>query len=177
MSGKILGICAVGLTLLTFWSAGGLIAASMQGMGDAVSGAQIGWFLVYYLLGFLMISSLMVAIGSACNTVKEAQNLMAPLSMMLALPMILAMTTMQDPNGTLATVASFIPPFTPFMMMARMAGAPAPPEWQVWATLAVLILGTYIAIRLAARVFRVGILLYGQPPSLKQIWRWMWTAD
>jgi ABC-2 type transport system permease protein len=177
MAGKILGICAVGLTLLTLWSGGGLVAASLQGMGDAVSGAQIGWFVVYYLLGFLMIASLMVAIGSACNTVKEAQNLMAPVSMMLALPMILAMTTLQDPNGPLATVASFIPPFTPFMMMARMAGAPAPPTWQIWATLGVLLLGTYIAIRLAARVFRVGILLYGQPPSLKQIWRWMWTAN
>ena len=177
MAGKILGICAVGLTLLTLWSGGGLVAASLQGMGDAVSGAQIGWFVVYYLLGFLMIASLMVAIGSACNTVKEAQNLMAPLSMLLVMPMILAMSTLQDPNGPLATVASFIPPFTPFMMMARMAGAPAPPTWQVWATLAVLLLGTYIAIRLAARVFRVGILLYGQPPSIKQIWRWMWTAD
>ena len=96
---------------------------------------------------------------------------MAPLSMMLALPLILAIATMRDPNGTLATVASFIPPFTPFMMMARMAGAPAPPDWQVWTSLGVLLLGTYVSIRLAARVFRVGILLYGQPPSIKQIWR------
>ena len=177
MAGKILGICAVGLTLLTLWSGGGLVAASMQGMGDAVGASQLVWFGVYYLLGFLMIASLMVAIGSACNTVKEAQNLMAPLSMMMALPLILAMVTMQDPNGTLATVSSFIPPFTPFMMMARMAGAPAPPDWQIWATLLVLILGTYVAVRLAARVFRVGILLYGQPPSLKQIWHWMWARD
>jgi ABC-2 type transport system permease protein len=177
MAGKILGICAVGLTLLSIWSGGGLLAASAQGTSDLVSGAQIGWFLVYYLLGFLMIASLMVAIGSACNTIKEAQNLMAPISMLLVLPLIFSMVTMQNPNGTLATAASFIPPFTPFMMMARMAGAPGPPDWQIWVTLVLLVIATYAAIRLAARVFRVGILLYGQAPSLKQIFRWMRAAD
>ena len=51
--------------------------------------------------------------------------------------------------------------------MARIAGAPAPPDWQVWTTLLLLMIATYAAVRLAARVFRVGILLYGQPPSLK----------
>ena len=137
----------------------------------------MAWFAVYYLLGFLMIASLMVAVGSACNTVKEAQNLMAPISMLLALPMILAMVTMQNPNGTVATIASFIPPFTPFMMMSRISAAPAPPDWQIWATLVLLLVGTYLSARLAARIFRVGILLYGQPPKLGQILRWMWAKD
>ena len=177
MAGKILGICGVGLTLLTLWCGGGLLASSLQGGGDLVSGAQIAWFAVYYLLGFLMIASLFVAVGSACNTIKEAQNLMAPLSMLLALPMILSMVTMSNPNGTVATVASFIPPFTPFLMMTRLASVPAPPAWQIWATLGVLLIGTWLAIRLAARVFRVGILLYGQPPSLPQIIRWMRSPD
>ncbi len=177
MAGKILGICGVGLTLLTFWCSGGLAAAAMQGSSDAVSLVEIVWFAVYYLLGFLMIASLFVAVGSACNTIKEAQNLMAPLSMLLALPLIISMLTMSNPNGTVATVTSFIPPFTPFVMMTRMASVPAPPVWQTWATLAVLIVSTYLAVRFAARVFRVGILLYGQPPSLREIWRWMWTAD
>jgi ABC-2 type transport system permease protein len=177
MAGKILGVCGVGLTLLTIWSSGGLLAASAQGGATFVTGAQIGWFLTYYLLGFFMIASLMVAIGSACNTIKEAQNLMAPMSMLLVLPMIVAMMTLEDPNGTLATAASFVPPFTPFLMMARMAGVPGPPDWQVWGTLALLVIATYAAVRLAARVFRVGILLYGQPPSLKQIWRWMRVPD
>lgn len=177
MAGKILGICGVGLTLLAFWTGGGLAASAMQGTSDVVSTAELIWFAVYYLLGFLMIASLFVAVGSACNTIKEAQNLMAPLSMLLALPLIIAMLTMSNPNGTVATVASFIPPFTPFVMMTRLASVPTPPLWQQWATLGILLLATWLAIRLAARVFRVGILLYGQPPSLGQIWRWMWTAD
>ena len=177
MTGKILGICGVGFTLLLLWSGGGLIAASAQGLEGLVSGQQIGWFIVYYLLGFIMIASLMVAVGSACNTLKEAQNLMAPISLFLALPLLIAMVVMRDPNGNLAVAASFIPPFTPFLMMARIASVPPPPDWQIWATLLVLVLGSYFAFRLAGRVFRVGILLYGQPPNLKQIVRWMLAKD
>ncbi len=177
MAGKILGICGVGLTLLTFWSGGGLLAAALQGSGGLVDGAQIGLFVVYYLLGFLMIASLFVAVGSACNTIKEAQNLMAPLSMLLALPLILSMVSLQDPNGKLATIASFIPPFTPFVMMTRIASVPPPPAWQIVVTIGLLIISTWLAIRLAARVFRVGVLIYGQPASVKQIWRWMRARD
>lgn len=177
MAGKVLGICAVGLTLLTLWSGGGLLAASLQGLGGLVTGPQVGLFLVYYVLGFLLIASLMVSVGSACNTLKEAQNLMAPISLFLALPVMLAMVVMRDPNGTLATVLSFTPPFTPFLMMARIASVPAPPDWQIAASILLMLLATILAVRLAARVFRVGILMYGQPPRLKDIWRWMRSPD
>jgi ABC-2 type transport system permease protein len=176
MSGKVLGICGVGFTLLGLWSGGGLIAARLQGLADLVTGAQVGLFMAYYVLGFLLIASLMVSVGSACNTLKEAQNLMAPISILLALPMLLALVVLRDPNGAAATALSFVPPFTPFLMMARISSVPGPPTWQIAASLALLALSTYVAIRLAARVFRVGILMYGQPPRLKEIWRWMWTA-
>ncbi len=175
MAGKVLGICAVGLTLLTLWSGGGLVAASMQGLSGLITGPQVGLFLAYYVLGFLLIASLMVSVGSACNTLKEAQNLMAPISLLLALPVMLAMVVMRDPNGPLATGLSFVPPFTPFLMMARIASVPPPPAWQVAASLGLLALSTLLAIRLAARVFRVGILMYGQPRRLREIWRWMRT--
>lgn len=175
MAGKVLGICGVGLTLLTLWSGGGLLAAKMQGLSGLVTGSQVALFLAYYVLGFLLISSLMVSVGSACNTLKEAQNLMAPISLLLALPVLLAMVVMRDPNGTLATALSFVPPFTPFLMMARIAGTPPPPDWQIAASLLLLALSTFLAIRLAARIFRVGILMYGQPPRLKEIWRWLRT--
>ncbi|MHC5009674.1 MAG: ABC transporter permease [Planctomycetota bacterium] len=136
MAGKILGICAVGFTLMLLWSGGGLAAA---------------------------------------NTLKEAQNLMAPLSLLLALPLVLSIAVLKDPNGPFATISSFFPPFTPFMMMARVAGVPGPPTWQIWASLLLLLVSTWLAVRLAARVFRVGILLYGQPPKIGEIWRWMWA--
>ena len=70
-----------------------------------------------------------------------------------------------------------MPPFTPFLMMARVASVPEPPTWQIPASLALLAVSTWVAMRVAARVFRTGVLLYGQPPSLKEIWRWMKTRD
>ncbi len=175
MAGKVLGICAVGFTLLGLWSGGGLVAASMQGLSGLVTGTQVLLFLAYYVLGFLLIASLMVSVGSACNTLKEAQNLMAPISLLLAMPLMFALVVMRDPNGTFATVLSFVPPFTPFLMMARVSSVPGPPAWQIPASLLLLAVSTYLALRLAARVFRVGILMYGQPPRLKEIWRWMRT--
>jgi ABC-2 type transport system permease protein len=175
MAGKVLGICAVGLTLLLLWTGGGLFAAALQGASDLVTVPQMGLFVAYYVLGFLLIASLMVSVGSACNTLKEAQNLMAPLSLLLALPLLIAIVIMKNPNGTMATVLSFVPPFTPFLMMARIAGTPPPPTWQIAASLLLLAVSTWFAIRLAARVFRVGILMYGQPPRLKELFRWMRT--
>ncbi len=173
MTGKILGVCGIGFTLLLLWAGGALAAAFAGGLTDLVTASQVVWLLVFYVLGFLFIASLMVAIGSACNTIKEAQNLMAPISIVLAMPLILSMVVLDDPNGTLARVLSFIPPFTPFVMMARMANVPAPPMWEVWAGFALLVVATWFMFRMSARVFRVGVLLYGQPASLKQIVKWM----
>jgi ABC-2 type transport system permease protein len=173
MTGKLLGICAVGFTLMVLWAGGGLLAAALQGMTGIATGGQMGLLVAYYVLGFFFIASLMAAVGSACNTLKEAQNLMAPISLLLAFPLLLSIVIMRDPNGPLATVASFVPPFTPFLMMARIGSVPGPPAWQIAASLALLAVSTLLALRLSARVFRVGILLYGQPPRLKEIWRWM----
>lgn len=175
MAGKMLAICAVGLTLMLAWSGGGLLTASVQGMGGVVSGTQAGLFLAYYLLGFVMIASLMVMVGSACSTLKEAQNLMSPISMVLALPLLLSFLVMRDPHGSAATALSFVPLFTPFLMMARIASVPGPPPEQVVASLLLLVACTVLAVRMAGRVFRVGILMVGQPATLKQIWRWMRT--
>ncbi len=177
MAGKIIGICGVGFTLMALWVGGGLIAANLQGIGGIVTGAQLGLFVTYYLLGFTLIASLMVAVGSACNTLKEAQNMMAPVSLLLALPLLVSLLIMKEPNGTFATVASFFPPWTPFLMMARIAAVPGPPTWQVVTSILLLIVGTYIAVRFAARVFRVGILMYGKPPSLGEVFRWMRTGS
>ncbi len=176
MAGKVLGICLVGFTLLLLWTGGGLLAASLQGLGGLTTSGQLGLFLVYYILGFLLIASLMVAVGSACNTQKEAQNLMAPLSVLLAMPLILSVIVLRAPNGPLATITSFIPPFTPFIMMARVSAVPGPPAWEIAASVLLLLLATAAAIHVAGRVFRVGILMVGKPPSLREILRWVREA-
>jgi ABC-2 type transport system permease protein len=117
----------------------------------------------------------MVAVGSACNTLKEAQNLLAPVMAVLTLSMLFLVAVAQDPNGTLSRVLSFIPLFTPFLMMLRVAATPPAPPLEIAASIALLALCAYFAMRMAARVFRVGVLMYGKPPSLRELWRWMWT--
>lgn len=173
MAGKVLGICLVGFTLLLLWTGGGLLAMNIQGFGGVATGAQLGLFLVYYVVGFLLIASLMVAVGSACNTQKEAQNLMAPLSVLLAMPLILSVIVLRDPNGFLATAASFFPPFTPFVMMARVSAVPGPPTWQIVLSVVLLVVATAVAVHVAGRIFRVGILMVGKPPTLSEILRWV----
>ena len=172
MAGKIVGTCAVGLTLMLIWSLGGLAGLAIQGL-QVVDAGQLGLCIGYYLLGFLLIASLMVAAGSACNTLKEAQNLLSPMMFLLTLPMFFWIAVGRDPSGTLARTLSFIPVFTPFLMMMRVASTPPPPPLEIAASLAVLAVSAWLAMVFAARVFRVGVLMYGKPPSFRELFRWL----
>lgn len=172
MAGKIVGTCAVGLTLMSIWAAAGLSGLAMKGI-SVVSGAQLGLCLVFYLLGFLFFASFMVAIGSVCNTLKEAQNLLAPVMAVLTLSFMFVFAVMKEPNGTLARVLSLVPLSSPFMMMLRIGSTPPPPPWEVAASVGILALSVALVMRAAARVFRVGVLMYGKPPTLRELLRWM----
>jgi ABC-type Na+ efflux pump permease subunit len=114
---------------------------------------------------------MLVGIGAVCNTLKEAQNLMGPITILLILPLLAMVPIGKDPNGTLAKVLSFIPPFTPFVMMNRAAGPPA--LWEYVATTALLLVSIVVALWAAAKVFRIGVLLTGKPPKLGEILRWI----
>ena len=117
---------------------------------------------------------MLVAIGSVCNTLKEAQNLMQPVMMILMVPLISMVFITQEPNGTVAKVLSFIPLFTPFTMMNRAAG---PPEvWEYVVTTILLIATIWFAFKAAGKVFRVGVLMTGNPPKLKEILGWLWKS-
>ncbi|MBM3215177.1 hypothetical protein FJZ36_09720 [Candidatus Poribacteria bacterium] len=181
MSGKILGMAATGLTIVGAWVAF-FYATTMAlprffvGMPD-LGLAQIAsdpvyllLFLCYYIFGYFLYAALLVAIGSVCSTHKEAQNLMTPIVLALILPLLTLTPITRDPNGTLARILSFIPTFTPFVMMNRSAG---PPEvWEYVVTTVELMLSVVVAFWAAGRVFRVGVLMTGKPPSLREIVRW-----
>jgi ABC-type Na+ efflux pump permease subunit len=128
-------------------------------------------FVAYFFLGYLLFAALLVMIGAVCNTLKEAQNLMGPITILLIVPLMAMVPIGRDPNGTLAKVLSFIPPFTPFVMMNRAAGPPA--LWEYVATTALLVVSIGIALWAAAKVFRIGVLLTGKPPKPSEILRWI----
>lgn len=187
MQGKILGIAATGMTIVCTWVLFGLLAAwllpSLLGLGVGGSGLlgalftalrNTGYlvaFLFYFLGGYLLYAAVLVAIGSVCNTLKEAQNLMQPVMMLLMVPIFSMMFIAQEPNGLVAKVMSFIPLFTPFTMMNRAGG---PPEtWEYVATSALLLATIWLVMKAAGKVFRVGVLMTGNPPKLKEIFGWL----
>jgi ABC-2 type transport system permease protein len=181
MAGKIAGMAASGLTVVGTWAIcigiGLAVVPGMLGGKDASFGGIIVdplyllSFLFYFLSGYLLYASLLVGIGSVCNSLKEAQNLMLPIMIPLMLPLMAMVLVSQDPNGTFARVMSFIPLFTPFVMMNRAAGPP--PLWEYLATTVLMVVSVYLAVRGAGKVFRIGILMTGKPPRLREIVRWM----
>ena len=181
MIGKTLGTAATGFTMVASWvllGAGAImIVPKVMGidigidLGSIVSTGYILSFLGYYVLGYLLYSSVFCAIGSLCDNIKDAQNLMQPVMGVLIMPLFLLIFVAQDPNGTLARVLSFIPPFTPFVMMNRAAGPPA--TWEYVATFALLIASIFAAFYLSAKIFRIGVLMTGQPPKPMEILRWL----
>lgn len=182
MGGKIAGIAATGLTIVSSWIVVFMIATrvlpnflempSWVNLTDLINDpVYLGAFALYFLLGYLLYAAILVAIGAVCNTLKEAQNLMGPITILLILPLLTMTPIGRDPNGMLAKVLSFVPVFTPFVMMNRAAGPPA--LWEYVATSVVLVASIGAAMWAAAKVFRVGVLLTGKPPGLGEILRWM----
>ncbi len=182
MIGKIGGIAATGLTMIGTWVAFLFFAVTSipRLMGAeldvdlgriATDPVYIGSFVVYFVLGYLFFATLFVGIGSVCNSLKEAQNLQTPVILVLMVPLFAMVPVAQDPNGTLAKILSYIPPFTPFVMMNRAAG---PPTVFEYAVTTVLLAGAIVFVLWAtAKVFRIGILMTGKPPSLIEIAKWV----
>jgi len=175
MTGKILGMGLVSLTLLSLWSGAGYLGAATQDWTRFVPIQNLAFFLVYFVLGFFLYASLFSAIGAACNTLKEAQNMQGPLTIVLIVPMFLLVPITKDPEGTIAVVMSWFPFFTPFVMMNRLAASPSPEGWEIAGTIAWLAISVVIVMWAAGRVFRVGILMYGKPPRPGELFRWMRT--
>ena len=182
MSGKILGIAATGLTVVGSWVVFFYVTTKVLPLFVDITlpfdasailrePVYLASFLLYFLFGYLLYAAILVALGSVCDSLKEAQNLMQPVILLLIVPLIAMVPIGQDPNGLLARVMSYIPVFTPFVMMNRAAG---PPSTLDYALTTVLLVG-FIALTFwgAAKIFRVGVLMTGKPPKLREILRWL----
>ncbi|MEQ8767884.1 MAG: ABC transporter permease [Planctomycetota bacterium] len=181
MMGKLFGIAAVGLTMLGTWIAAlfavvflkaGPEAELANGMLEVLtSSGLLPAFAIYFFFGYLMYAGMFLAIGSVCNTLKEAQNLMGPVMIIMIVPLFTMMFIPKDPNGTLATVLSWVPIYTPFIMMNRAAADP--PLVELVGTGVLMVGFTFFVLYLTSKVFRIGILRTGQPPKIKELFRWM----
>lgn len=186
LSGKLLGIAAVGLTQLGLWmvasialSAPGAIGAIAAGGAmpegfrmPAVSPMLAVHFLAHFLLGFLLFAALYAAVGAAANDPKEAQQLAGFVVLFVVAPVFLLMTIINDPDSTLATVLSLVPPFTPLLMMLRIA-VKSPPLWQILLGYALTTAFVAGLLWMCAKIYRVGILMHGKRPTLAELGRWL----
>jgi ABC-2 type transport system permease protein len=176
-AGKLLGVGGAGITQFLVWALS-LLAfgayAAMMGGGSAVPELPplvAAAFVVYFVLGFFLYGALYGALGASVNTQQEAQALTFPLVMPLVLATMFSPAVLSRPDSTLSVVLSFIPLFTPLIMLLRIV-ALTPPWWHIALSIA-LMLATIAAVNTAAaRIYRVGILMYGKRPNLPEILRW-----
>jgi ABC-2 type transport system permease protein len=180
MIGKILGTGLVSLTQYAIWAFLALIVMSAGPMGgeaafnvaEYMSVGDFAFMVLFFLLGFLLFGTAYAAIGAMCNSEQEANHLHTPLVMLLVGPMLLAISVIQDPSGTLARVLSFVPFTAPIMMFLRVNVSDVAP-----AEIALSVLGIVLSIAfmfwIVARIFRVGILMYGKRPNLPELIKWI----
>lgn len=176
MTGKIVGQMGVGLTLLVIYNALGIVALVVFERLDLIGAGTIVLFFVFFLLAYFMFASLMAAIGSAVNDLRESQSLMTPVILLMMLPYFFFMPVVRAPNSMLSTVTSFIPPISPFIMIMRVASTDPPPAWQIALAIAVNAAAVVFFLWLAAKIFRVGLLMFGKPPNFRTLIRWVRMA-
>jgi ABC-2 type transport system permease protein len=180
MMGKLIGIAAIGMTMISAWmlavfgilswKAGGASLLAGQMLVVLKTSNLIPLFSVYFLLGFLMYAGFILSIGSVCNTIKEAQSYMSVLTIVMMVPLLTMTFIPKDPNGNLARLLSWIPLYTPFTMMNRAAADP--PLFDLVGTLVLLLGATALALWMSGKIFRIGILRTGQPPKIVEMIRW-----
>lgn len=176
MTGKIIGQMCVGLMILGIYASIGVGALVNFQMLSFVDLGNLGYLAVFFFIAFFLLAAMMAAIGSAVNEMREAQSLMGPIMIVMMVPMILWLPITRDPNGTLATVLSLVPPISPFAMILRIAASEPVPFWQVALSIVIGIAAVFFTVRLAAKVFRVGVLMYGKPPNFRTLIRWVRMA-
>lgn len=193
MLGKILGIGAVAVTQLLIWGAliGGFTAFVMPSLiNNAVSAtgdvdllnilstlgdptyifSMFGLMGLFLIFGYIFYSAINAAIGSAVDNIQDASQLQAFAVVPIIIGMIFSMTALNDPNSTLAVWLSMIPFTSPMVMMARIPFGVSP--FEIIASLVILLISMYLMIWFSAKVYRVGIFMYGKKPTIKELIRW-----
>lgn len=176
MMGKVLAAVAASLTSSIVYILGGLAVLVGMALFGLAPLHLLPWFFLYVIADVLMLASLGVALGSACSSSQDAQHFAFLLILPLMIPMFVLTPIMLQPNGGFAVAMSFIPPFTPVVMLLRQALPGGVPWWQPWLALLGVVVWATIIIWAAARIFRIGILSQGKTPQLGELAQWVLRA-
>ena len=204
LMGKVLGIGAVGFTQIIVWSgimlgitfsAGTLISffmspedlnlpveasqeeilAAMDITIPSIDPSVFIWFVLFFVGGYLLYASLFAAVSSLVEQQQDAQGLLTPIYLLIIIPIMFIVFFVESPNSPLATGLSMVPFFSPILMVVRVAVTEVP-LWQVLLSYALLI-GTFLgAMWVSSRIYRIGILMYGKKPGIRDLVRWLRQA-
>jgi len=130
------------------------------------------YFVIFFILGYFLYGTFYAAIGSMVNSEKEAQQLLFPVTMFLVVPVLLMMYVIRSPNSPLAISLSLVPFFAPILMLLRICIL-LPPFLQVGSSVLILVLTIFFMVWLTAKIYRVGILMYGKRPGFREIVKWI----
>jgi ABC-2 type transport system permease protein len=182
--GKILGVAAVGITQVSVWFAMAGIAAGYLGTVSALAGENIlgllrpmtfVYFLIFFILAYMTYVCVYAIGGAVCNSEKEAQQLIAPITMLMMAPWFLLVGIITNPDSSLAVGFSLAPVWGPLTMYVRTLVA-EPPLWHIVVSVLVSLATIVTFLWITTKIFRVGILSYGKRPTIPELWRWIKVA-
>ena len=173
LAGKILGYAGVSLLQIAIWGGVALVVAGhyLDISLASLPPGKLVLYLLYFILGYLLIAAIYAALGAGMKEAQSGSQFQGFAAVLPVVPVMLSGSIIPHPDLLWVRIMEFIPPFTPATMMLRMAvGRVA--WWEVLASLAILALFVYLLMRFAAKVFEVGMLMYGKSATLKELWRW-----
>jgi len=178
MFGKILGLGLAGLLQYGVWVGMGMIFIKLVGpvfnitLPQAVTPGNLVWLVVFFVLAFFLYSSAYAALGAASEDEHHLGQLAWPLLLFLIVPLVMIGTLVTNPESTIAIVLSIFPMTSPIVMLLRILVSP-PAPWQIALSISLLVLSVVGMALLAAKIFRIGILMTGKRPKLGEIARWI----
>jgi ABC-2 type transport system permease protein len=184
LSGKILGIALVGLTQVSVWIVMAILAGSFAATTAAEAGFNVSqffhpmtfvWFIIFFVLAYCTYVCVYAIGGAICNSEKEAQQLIMPISMVMMAPWFLMAPIILNPESSLAVGFSIAPVFGPITMFIRTLVSD-PPLWHIGVCIVASVIWISLAFWVTAKIFRVGILSYGKRPTIPELWRWVKVA-
>lgn len=176
MTGKLIGTAAVGTTVLGLNLALGGTVMLAAGLGDQIPVLAVAAAFGTSVLAMLMYGSLCLALGSASSEPKEAQGLLAPLTLLFALPWLSLRTIIDTPSHPFAVGLSLFPLTAPLTMPLRLGVTQTVPDWQIAVSVLLVLLTTLVTVWAASRIFRIGILSQGRLPKLRELARWVFSS-
>jgi ABC-2 type transport system permease protein len=180
LTGKLIGVGAVGLTQIAIWVAAAALITGSALAAPLLTGdfaLHISWaegllFPLYFVLGFFLYSAFFSGLAATCETAQELQMYMPLAVIPVWLSFGILPFLLNDPGSVWAIVLSLFPPTAPFVMIPLM-GLQTPPLWQFAASIGLLVAAIWAVLWVSSRLYRVGILMYGKRATLPELIRWL----